>query len=120
MKNISNNIKVLVVGGSLALASAGAIAKPSDSAELRGYDKCLDAAAEQSRGLATQRTYLLNTQGAQNQYYINASRWEDGNRVAVRIACETSANGRTLLSQSMTPGRFDTQRGRVSVEVAKR
>lgn len=119
MNNISNKIKVLAAS-TLALASATALAQPSNSAELRGYDKCLDAAAEQSQGLAPQRFYLLNTEGEQNQYFINASRWEDGNRVAVRIACETSANGRTLLSQSVVPGRFDTQRSRVSVEVAKR
>ncbi|MFK7915389.1 MAG: hypothetical protein AB8B93_15855 [Pseudomonadales bacterium] len=120
MKNISNKIINLAIGSSLALASVGALAEPSNSAELRGYGKCVDAAAEQSEGLATQRFYLLNTQGDQNQYYINASRWEEGDRVAVRIACETSANGRVLLSQSVAAGRFEGQRGRVSVEVAKR
>lgn len=120
MSDYSNKFKMLTVASGLVLASGSAFAGPSSSAELRGYSKCISAASEQSLGLAANRYYLLNNEGEQNQYFINASRWESGDRVPVRIACETSANGRVLISQAIETGRYATQRGRVSVEVAGR
>ena len=120
MNSITSNFSKLAIASSLTLAAGSALAVPSNSAELRGYSNCVAAATEQSDGLQTQRHYLLNSQGERNEYYINATRWEQGDRVPVRIACQTSANGRVLLSQSVAAGRFAKQRGLVSIEVAER
>lgn len=120
MKNISNHFKTLAVAGGMALGSASALADTSSPAEYRGYSKCLEAAAAQSRGLAADRFYLLNAEGTDRQYFINATRWQDGDRVPVRIACETSRSGRVLLSQSIAEGRFTSPRGQVRIEVAER
>ena len=95
-------------------------ARTSSPAEFRGFEKCVSAVSDESRGLVTQRTYLINRDGANANYFINGSRWEAGDREAVRIECETANNGRTLLNASIEPGRWVQDRGaKVRVEVAQ-
>ena len=110
--------KTLVIAAAVA-ASTTAYAQTSSTAEFRGYENCVDAVEEQSNGLTTPRSYLLNTAGEHTSYYINASRWEAGERAQVRISCETTKNGRVLLSSAVEPGRWvQDSRTRVRVELA--
>ena len=112
--------KSLVIAAAVAAtASTAAYAKNSSPAEFRGYENCVGAAEEQSNGLTTPRSYLVNTAGENTNYYINGSRWEAGERESVRISCETTKNGRVLLSSAVEPGRFvQDSRTRVRVELA--
>ncbi|MEZ5558659.1 MAG: hypothetical protein R3E86_08985 [Pseudomonadales bacterium] len=90
----------------LAGLAAPADARVSTSKELAGYHACLDAAADSHSGLVAKRFYYTAQSGDNRTYYINASAWENGNRVALRIACATSTDGRELLSVSSAEGRY--------------
>lgn len=114
------NISSLAIISAAAMVSANAMAGQSSPAEYRGYSKCIDVAQQESNGLTPKRNYLMSKDGATFDYYINASRWESGDRVAVRIACQTGSYGRILISHSIEPGQFNQRRGEVSIEVAKR
>ena len=75
-----------------ALTSAmSAEARPSTQAEIRGYDRCVTAADEQSNGLVTSRYYFVDRGPQVSKYYVNGTRWEQGDRNDVRIACETTS-----------------------------
>ena len=105
----------------LALAATvGVEARPSSHKELRGYANCVDAADAQSNGLVPARKYLVEKQPEAMYYFVNATRWEEGERNHVRISCETTTNGRKLLNASIENGRFDTNSTRVRVEVAQK
>lgn len=112
--------KTLVIATALAAtATTTAYAKNSSPAEFRGYTNCVNAVQAQSQGFTTPRAYLLNTEGENTSYYINANRWQAGEREQVRITCETSKNGRVLLSSVVEPGRWVQDQGtRVRVELA--
>ena len=114
--------KSLVIAAAVATtASTAAFAQTSSPAEFRGYENCVDAAEAESNGLTTPRSYLLNTAGDNTSYYINASRWAAGEREQVRITCETTKNGRVLLSSAVEPGRWvQDSRTRVRVELASK
>lgn len=99
--------------------SASVDARPSTDAELRGYNNCLAAAQEQSKGLVPTREYLINKDGANTLYYVNATRWENGERNTIRVACETAVRGHNLISASIEEGRFIDRDSRVTVEVAQ-
>jgi hypothetical protein len=118
--NFSKKIISMTLFGGAVLASGSALAKPSNPAEFRGYSKCVDMAQQSSRGLTTNRNYLTSATDSERAYFINGSRWEDGDRVRVRINCETSLSGRTLFSQNIDRGQFRNSRGSVTVEVAER
>ena len=93
----------------------------SSDAEFRGYGQCVDAAKKESRGLVTSRSYYVEKEGTDAQYYINATRWEDGKRADVRIDCQTAVRGQRLVSADITQGHFtlDAQPS-VRVEVAQK
>lgn len=93
-------------------------ARSSNTSEYRGYQTCLIAAESTSEGLVAKRNYLVNRDGANAEYFINATRWENGDRAAVRVECATEANGRQLLSATVEPGYFTNQSTRVRVELA--
>ena len=95
-------------------------ARTSSDAEFNGYNTCLKQADRESNGLVPSRNYLIDESGATTLYYINATRWEDGERNTVRVACETSGRGSKLLSSNIEQGRFDNKDTRVTVEVAQR
>ena len=105
----------------IALSSTAVVqARTSTPAELRGYDNCVKAAKKQSNGLVTSKRYLIDNNGTTTLYYINATRWQDGDRSHVRIGCETRLNGNVLLSTSIEEGRFDNRQTRVRVELAEK
>lgn len=105
---------------SLTLAfSAASEARSSSSSELRGYNHCIKEAKKDSNGLVTGRDYLINKEGSTTRYFINASRWQDGERAEIRVACETELRGARLVSASIEEGRFTNDSGRVTVEIAQ-
>ncbi len=105
----------------IALSStAVAQARTSTTAEFRGYDNCIKAAEKQSKGLVPSQRYLIEDNGTTTLYYVNATRWEDGDRNHVRIACETRLNGIVLVSTSIEEGRFDNRQTQVTVELAEK
>lgn len=106
-------VAVIALGG-----TAVAQARTSTPAEFRGYDNCVKAAEKESRGLVPFRQYLIDDNGATTLYYVNATRWEEGDRNHVRISCETRLKGNVLLSASIEEGRFDNRQTRVTVELA--
>lgn len=103
-----------------ALALTGAVqAKTSSPAEFRGYTNCVEAAEASSNGLVPSRAYFINRAGASAEYFINATRWENGERAEVRIACETVARGARVVSANLEAGRFTNSTATVRVEVAQ-
>lgn len=102
---------------SMGLA-ATATAKPSTPSEMRGYETCMTAAEQESRPMDANRHYLLEKDADAKRYYINAYQWQNGERVAVRVACTTSTSGRTLADVSVDEGRYTNSNPRVTIEVA--
>lgn len=114
MRNIA-----LITATSLTLGfSAYTDARPSSEKEFRGYQNCLKAAEKDSRGLVASRQYLINKEDDSHFYFVNATRWEDGARNAIRIACETDRQGHQLLGSTIRDGRYDTRDPRVTIDVA--
>lgn len=111
--------KSLIIGAVLfAGLSAGAVAKPSSAPEYRGYTACIDAAEAEASGLVATREYFIARSDEMNQYFINATAWEAGDRVTVRVSCDTSRNGREVLGLDVADGRFVLDNGTVNVRVA--
>jgi len=98
--------------------AATASAKPSSHADLLGYNNCIQAAENETTEMDPTRFYLLEQEADQKRYYINAYQWQNGERVAVRVACTTSANGRTLADVAVDEGRYNNRTARVTIEVA--
>lgn len=98
----------LLLAGAFAstLSLSAFAAGPSSPSEYRGYSACLDSVSDQFESLTPARTYLLSRTGDSRTYYINASSWQDGERVTIGLRCDTSANGREVLSSTVTPDRF--------------
>ena len=98
--------------------AADADAKSSSTTEFRGFANCVDAAESDLSGLVTSREYLINRTPDMNQYFINGTAWSDGERVRVRVACDTTRNGHKLLEISVAEGTYVLDRGQVNVRVA--
>ena len=109
---------ILAAAVTATVATTAVEAKNSSPAEYRGYENCIEAADEQSHGLVTKRTYLISKDNEVTNYFVNGSRWEDGDRAQVRITCETTKAGRELLSTVIEPGKWVQERGVVRVELA--
>ncbi|MEE8079324.1 MAG: hypothetical protein V3T18_10035 [Pseudomonadales bacterium] len=101
-----------------AVFSATAQAKPSSTSEFRGYNNCLEAASMPYKGVVADRAYYLSRAGSAQTYYINATAWASGDRINLRITCDTSTNGRELLRSSIDSGRFKLARPAVRIKVA--
>ena len=99
--------------------SAAAGATTSSPSEMRGYESCLASAHAESTGLVADRFYYLDRSDRDNRYYVNATRWENGERIPVRIACTTTRSGRTLLTASIDEGRYTNRQPSVRIEVAQ-
>lgn len=108
----------LTAAVTLAAALPAAAGTPSQLSELRGYNTCLSTHANEYRGLTTARTYLMADNGASRTYYINATAWQDGERVPVGITCDTTRDGRELLSTAVTATRFASAEEVGGVQVA--
>ena len=117
--NTPKHSTIALAAAALSLGfAATASAAPSTNAEIVGYNTCLDAAERETKDMDTTRHYLLAKDGTNNRYYINAYQWQNGERVAVRVACTTSANGRNLAQVDVDEGRYSNQNARVTIEVA--
>ena len=109
---------ITTIAAVAAVFSATAQAKLSSTSEFRGYNNCLEAASTPYEGVVADRAYYLNRAGSAQTYYINVTAWHSGDRVNLRITCDTSTNGRELLRSSIDSGRFTLARPSVRVEVA--
>jgi hypothetical protein len=111
----------LLISSAIAAASLATVAeaRTSSSAEFRGYSTCVSAAAKDTKGLVTSRQYYVDKSGAQHRYYINATRWAEGERDYARIDCKTAARGHRLVSVNVEPGQYTLDRGQVNIEIAK-
>lgn len=115
LKHSTAALAAIALGMGLA---ATATAKPSSQSEMQGYQTCLDAAERETKAMDTTRNYLLEKDADAKRYYINAYQWQNGQRVAVRVACTTSTNGRTLANVEVDEGRYTNSNTRVTIEVA--
>lgn len=98
-------------------AASAATSSPSDH---RGYQTCVKALDTESlSGVVFPRVYYIAHQAEAKTYYLNATAWQNGERVVKRITCETSANGRQVTSFATNDGRFALADGK-RLEVAKR
>ena len=109
---------IATVAAAAAVFTASAQAGTSSSSEFRGYNNCLEAASMPYKGVVADRAYYLSRAGSAQTYYINVTAWDSGDRVNLRITCDTSTNGRELLRSSIDSGRFQLARPKVRVEVA--
>ena len=87
---------LMIAAAAAALLSATAGAVTSSPSEFRGYQACLEANEGEFQGLVPDRNYLIRNDEASRTYYINATAWENGERVDVAFSCETSKTGRLL------------------------
>ena len=81
-------------------------ATPSTHAELRGYQACLEANEEGFTGLRTQRNYMFTKTETGRTYYINATAWQNGERVKIGFSCDTTSNGRLVQNQGVSYNHF--------------
>ena len=86
----------LMIAAAAALLSGTAVAKVSTDSEFRGYQACLEANQDAFSGLVPEREYLISNNEDTRSYYINATAWENGQRVDVSFSCDTSKSGRLL------------------------
>ncbi|MFV2090147.1 MAG: hypothetical protein ACC642_05795 [Pseudomonadales bacterium] len=101
-----------------AALAAGANAELSTASEFRGYQNCLETYSGEFAGLTTERRYLLGRSDAGRTYYINATAWDQGKRVRGGINCETTANGRKVLSREVSDAHFTPISTKPGVQVA--
>ena len=101
-----NKIFAPIAAGTALLISGSALADYSTPSEIRGYNACLKQISKESDGLVTARQYLISRDGADANYYINATRWQDGKRDAVRFNCATTLGGKKVVSVLTEAGRF--------------
>ena len=107
----------LILGAGLGLSAGVAAGERTDQ---RGYDRCVGAMDTSNlSGVTFPRQYYISRQADSKAYYLNAHAWEDGVRVAKRLRCETSKNGRVLLSVESGDGQYARSEG-VTLNVAKR
>lgn len=113
------NLVLASVATSALAFSVAAEARSSSETEFRGYTTCVNYAEARSDGLVPEREYFIAKKDANTQYFVNATRWEDGERNAIRVACETAARGMQLVSATIENGRFTNAQPTVTVEVAQ-
>jgi hypothetical protein len=104
-----------------AVCSAFALtaqARTSSPGEIAGYNTCLEAGHEQLDGLALSRTFFVGESADSHVFYINGTAWDGGDRIKVRITCDTSKNGRQLLSIHTGEGRFAKDHSNGHLQVA--
>jgi len=101
------SLTVTVTAIAALSAATFADAKVSTGRELKGFDTCMAAAEQQFAGLKASSDYFFDRTSDRNVYYINATATENGKPVNVKISCDTSRNGRSLLSHNAVYGHFD-------------
>ena len=111
---------LLITTSAIALLGVASVADArfSSSAERRGYEHCVDEAKDQSNGLVVAGHFFVENEVETNKYYVNGTRWEEGSRNHVGIACETNRSGHKLLSADIRDGRYVQARPNVRIELA--
>ncbi|MEM7099901.1 MAG: hypothetical protein AAF541_16660 [Pseudomonadota bacterium] len=108
----------MITATALTMTTLAVEARTSSTSDYRGYQNCIKAAKQTSQGLVPSRQYYLEREDGSAWYYINATRWNDGDRASVRIACETSLRGHKLVSHVVEAGQFSQSSTAQGVEVA--
>ena len=98
--------------------STVAEARTGTLADQRGFNTCHSEFHAQSNGLVTDRHHYIDKRGENPRYFINGTRWEDGDRAAVKMSCETHPNGSQILFSEISAGRYAGQQTRITIEVA--
>lgn len=94
----------LVLGAGLGLSTSAAA---NDLVDHRGYKNCVAAFdSPDLSGVTFPQHYYISRQSDATDYYLNAHAWENGVRVAKRVACQTSKNGRVVLSVEADDGQY--------------
>jgi|GEM_PF-6911061 len=110
----------LVLGAGLGLSTSAAA---NDLVDQRGYQSCVEAFdtsdTRDLTGVTFPRHYYISRQADSTDYYLNAHAWENGARVAKRVACQTSKNGRAVLSVESGDGQY-ARSANAALNVAKR
>ena len=115
-----NKLVTIAAATALTTSAIAVEARTSSPADFRGYEACVSAAERDSNGLVPARHYYLEKEAGTAYYYINATRWQDGERDFVRIACETTNRGHKLVSNVIEQGRFSqAPRDPQNVEIAQ-
>ena len=109
---------LLILVAAAASIAIAAQARVSNHAEMTGYNTCVNASEGQFHGLVLSRDYFVAQNPGAKSYYINGTAWENGDRIAVRIACDTSNNGRDLKNVTTGSGRFALHKNTDPVRVA--
>lgn len=102
----------LAAATALATVTCAAVshAVVSTPAEFRGYQACLEANEAEFSGLSTQRNYLLTKTSNGRTYYINATAWQDGQRVKIAFSCDTTRSGTLINKQDVSTSHFVSAR----------
>ncbi|MEM8768459.1 MAG: hypothetical protein AAGE43_13500 [Pseudomonadota bacterium] len=97
----------LITAAALASFSMTAAAKaPSTLSEERGYQACLKANSSDVDRLLVKKDYLYRTTETGRTFYINASIWENGERVPVAFTCNTTRSGRLIENMGISYTQF--------------
>ena len=96
----------LMIAAAAALLSVTAHATTIGPMEKRGYEACLKAHEGEFRGLQVDRKYLIRNKEDSRTYYINATAWENGERVQVGFSCETTRRGKLLAAEDAVNARY--------------
>jgi hypothetical protein len=110
---------ITTVAISLTFASASE-ARNGSFRDATGLDNCVRAAASESTGLSTNKRYYVDHSTEARQFYVNGTRWENGERKKVRIACTTSKSGHQVLAVSVASGRFKNVEPAPRIDVAQK
>lgn len=97
---------LLIATAAAATFSLSAQAGQSTLSEFRGYEACLSANADNFQGLSTERSYLMTNTAAGRTYYINATAWENGQRVQIGFSCQTTDSGQLIRNEGVSYSHF--------------
>lgn len=98
--------QALAATGLTLIAGIAVAGAPSSFSESNGLKNCVNAAAQDARYLRVQSTYFINQTEDGRTYYINGVGQTAAGAGHVRIACETTVNGRRVLAVSVDSGRY--------------
>lgn len=104
----------------LPLVAFSALSQAGDGtfADQRGFANCSSEFHAASVGLVTDRHHFVDKRDENPHFYINGTRWEEGSRASVKMACETSPSGADVLASEITAGRYKGQHTRITIDVA--
>lgn len=100
----------------LPLIAFSALSEARDGtfADQRGYAVCSSEFHAASVGLVTDRHHFIDKRAENPRFYLNGTRWENGSRADVKMACDTARSGARVLASEISAGRYQGQRTRVT------